>query len=331
MVEKILAGLHRVVVPLPGNPLKEINSYVLTSSDRNLIIDTGMKRPECQEVLEASLAELGVDLERTDFIATHLHADHAGLISTLIRSGSRAFMGELDAEVMKLAFADVSKVIPLTEFAIRSGFPEEEVRASLHNHPGNKYSAHKVVDYMPLRGGERFEVGHYQLEVVATPGHTNGHISLYEPEKKLFFSGDHVLGDITPNIQAWSDAHDPLATYLTSLEKAAELDVELCLPGHRSLIEDFGKRIEELVEHHRVRANEVISILTGQRKTAYQTAGEMTWDIVARSWEDFPIMQRWFATGEAIAHLRYIEGKGLVQRETVDGQVLYWSDGASRL
>jgi glyoxylase-like metal-dependent hydrolase (beta-lactamase superfamily II) len=331
MIEEIGPGLHRVVVPLPGNPLKEINSYVLTSSDRNLIIDTGMKRPECQEVLEAGLDEIGVDLERTDFIATHLHADHAGLISTLLRSGSRAFMGELDAEVMKIDFADLTKTIPLREFAIRSGFPAEEVRASLHNHPGNKYSAHKTVDYIPLRGGERFEVGGYRLEVVATPGHTNGHIALYEPEKKLFFSGDHVLGDITPNIQAWSDGQDPLATYLSSLEKAALLDVELCLPGHRSLIEDCGKRIAELVEHHRARANEVISILTGDRKTAYQTAGEMSWDIVARSWEDFPIMQRWFATGEAIAHLRYVEHKGLIERETVDGQVLYSSDGKSRL
>jgi glyoxylase-like metal-dependent hydrolase (beta-lactamase superfamily II) len=331
MIEKILPGLHRVVVPLPGNPLKEINSYVLTSRDRNLIIDTGMKRPECQEVLEAGLDEIGVDLERTDFIATHLHADHAGLISTLIRSGARAYMGTLDAQVMKINFADISKTIPLSEYAIRSGFPAEEVRTSLHNHPGNKYSSETRVAYIPLEGGETFEVGGYRLEVVATPGHTNGHIALYEPDKKLFFSGDHVLGDITPNIQAWSDDHDPLSVYLQSLSQASELDVDLCLPGHRSLIEDCGKRIGELVEHHRLRANEAISILTGDRKTAYQTASEMSWDIVARSWEDFPIMQRWFATGEAIAHLRYIEGKGMIERELVDGQVLYSSDGKSRL
>jgi glyoxylase-like metal-dependent hydrolase (beta-lactamase superfamily II) len=204
MIEEILPELHRVVVPLPGNPLKEINSYVLTSSDRNLIIDTGMKRPECQEVLEAGLDQIGVDLERTDFISTHLHADHAGLISTLIRNGSRAYMGGLDAQVMKIDFAHLTKTIPLSEYAIRSGFPAEEVRASLHNHPGNKYSGQRVVDYVPLEGGESFEVGAYRLEVVATPGHTNGHISLYEPEKKIFFSGDHVLGDITPNIQAGS-------------------------------------------------------------------------------------------------------------------------------
>ena len=331
MNEEILPGLHRVVVPLPGNPLKEINSYVLTSSVRNLIIDTGMKRPECQEALEAGLDEIGVDLERTDFIATHLHADHAGLVSTLMRSGSRAFMGTLDAQVMKLDFADITKVIPLREYAVRSGFPAEEVRKSLHNHPGNKYSGQRVVDYTPLEGGEVFEVGAYRLEVVATPGHTNGHIALYEPEKKLFFAGDHVLGDITPNIQAWSDEHDPLATYLSNLKKADQLDVELCLPGHRSLIEDFSQRIAELVEHHRLRANEVISILTGERKTAYQTAGEMSWDIVARSWEDFPIMQRWFATGEAIAHIRYVEQMGLIQREMAGEQVLYSSDGHARL
>jgi len=331
MIEKIRPGLHRVVVPLTGNPLKEINSYVLTSSDRNLIIDTGMNRPECQEVLEAGLDEIGVDLERTDFIATHLHADHEGLIATLIRSGSRAFMGVADARLMKTGFAHWLKDNPVALYAARSGFPADELQASLQNHPANKYGSRKAVDYVALAGGEVFEVGEYRLEIVPTPGHTNGHVSVYEPNKKIFFSGDHVLGDITPNIQAWTDDHDPLAVYLASLEKVDALDVDLCLPGHRSPIEDFGRRIEELAEHHRERANEVVSILTGARKTAYQTASEMSWDIVASSWGDFPIMQRWFATGEAIAHLRYVEGKGLIRRDVVDGQILYSSDGRSRL
>jgi glyoxylase-like metal-dependent hydrolase (beta-lactamase superfamily II) len=331
MIEEILPGLHRVVVPLTGNPLREINSYVLTSNDRNLIIDTGMNRPECQEVLEAGLDEIGVDLERTDFIATHLHADHEGLISTLIRSGSRAFMGEPDALLMRDGFAHWLEDNPVAEYAARSGFQDEELRASLQNHPANKYSSQTAVDYVSLVGGETFEIGEYRLEIVPTPGHTDGHISVYEPNKKIFFSGDHVLGDITPNIQAWADDHDPLAVYLSSLEKVDELDVELCLPGHRRLIEDFGKRIAELVEHHRERASEVVSILARGRKTAYQTASEMNWDIVANSWSDFPIMQRWFATGEAIAHLRYVEGKGLIQRELVDGQILYSSDGKSKL
>ena len=331
MIEKILPGLHRVIVPLPDNPLREINSYVLTSRDRNLIIDTGMNRPQCREVLEAGLDEIGVDLERTDFIATHLHADHEGLISTLLRSGSRAFMGELDAVPMKVSFAEWLKHNPMDEYAIRSGFPGEELRASLQNHPGNKYGSETIVSYIPVRDGAIFEVGEYRLETVATPGHTSGHISLFEPSKKIFFSGDHVLGDITPNIQAWSDDHDPLAVYLSSLKKVDQLDVELCLPGHRSLIRDFKTRVAELEEHHRERANELISILMQGRETAYQAASHMSWDIVADSWDDFPIMQRWFATGEAIAHLRYLEGKQLIRRELVGEQILYSSDGKSRL
>jgi glyoxylase-like metal-dependent hydrolase (beta-lactamase superfamily II) len=329
MVEEILPRLHRVVVPLPDNPLREINSYVLTSNDRNLIIDTGMNRPECREVLEAGLDEIGVDLERTDFIVTHLHADHAGLVSTLFRSGSRAFMGEQDALLMTMGFADWLKDNPVAEYAARSGFPADELRASLTNHPGKKYSGRSGVDYAPLSGGESFEVGDYQLEIVPTPGHTSGHVAVYEPHEKLFFSGDHVLGDITPNIQAWTDDQDPLAVYLSSLDAVDDLDVDLCLPGHRSLIDGFRRRIAELKEHHRQRANEVISILAKGRKTAYQTASEMSWDIVASSWDGFPLMQRWFATGEAIAHLRYAEGEGMIQREMVDGRILYWSDGRS--
>ena len=332
MVEEILPRLHRIVVPLPGNPLKEINSYVLTSDDRNLIIDTGMNRPECREVLEPGLESIGVDLERTDFIATHLHADHQGLIPILLRPGSRAYMGEADALRMQIVFDPRSTDSPMGAYAGQSGFPPDVLEASLQNHPGFKYGSRVIVDYIPLKGGEIFEVGDYTLETVSTPGHSEGHVCFYERKKKIFFAGDHVLGDITPNIQAWSDDHDPLDDYVTSLRNVDELEVDLCLPGHRSIIQDFSKRIAELIEHPRERANEVIDILVKSGgRNGYETAAQMSWDIRAKSWEDFPIMQRWFATGEALAHLRYLEGKGLVQRELLDGHNVYSTDGTSRL
>jgi glyoxylase-like metal-dependent hydrolase (beta-lactamase superfamily II) len=331
MVEEIRPHLHRIVVPLPGNPLKEVNSYILTSPDRNLIIDTGMNRPECQEVLEAGLEEIGVDLERTDFIGTHLHADHQGLISTLMRSGSKVYMGALDTPAFRGTANTWSKDGFMGDYARRSGFPEEDLGASMQNHPGFKYSSAKTVEYIELEEGDAFEVGDYRLTVLHTPGHTNGHICLYDEEKKIFFSGDHVLGDITPNIASWSDDLDPLDQYLTSLEKVDRLEVDLCLPGHRSLIQNFHERIEELLEHHRARANEVIEILETGDKNAYDTAGQMTWSIRANSWEEFPVMQRWFATGEAIAHLIYVEGKGMIQKQEVDNLIVYSTEGGQRL
>jgi len=46
-------------------------------------------------------------------------------------------------------------------------------------------------------------------------------------------------------------------------------------------------------------------------------AGRMTWDMTYGSWDDFPVVQQWFATGEALAHLKYLEDKGLVVRDMV--------------
>ena len=40
----------------------------------------------------------------------------------------------------------------------------------------------------------------------------------------------------------------------------------------------------------------------------------MSWDIDCESWELFPVAQKWFATGEALAHLRYLEGEGRIRR-----------------
>jgi glyoxylase-like metal-dependent hydrolase (beta-lactamase superfamily II) len=328
MVEQVLPSLYRVVVPLPGSPLKEVNSYVLTSPDRNLVIDTGMNRPECLAALETGLAEIGIDLDATDFLATHLHADHHGLIPTLLRPGCRAFMGAVDAQHMRHGMG-WSTDSPMGRYMARSGFPADDLIASFQNHPGFKFRPDRVVEYERLYEGDLVEIGDYRLRVIDTPGHTHGHISLYDPDQRLFIAGDHVLGDITPNIQAWSDDDDPLADYLDSLEKVESLDVEICLPGHRRLIHQFQKRTRELTEHHHERAAEIVELLTADGpRNAYDTAARMRWDIRARSWQEFPIMQRWFATGEAIAHLRFLEEQGRVGRLNDDEQIVYTIEAA---
>jgi glyoxylase-like metal-dependent hydrolase (beta-lactamase superfamily II) len=127
---------------------------------------------------------------------------------------------------------------------------------------------------------------------------------LYEPDKKILVAGDHILIDITPNIQCWTDEQNPLQDYLTSLDKVNDMEIDLVLPGHRRVITDHRKRIAELKEHHRARLEEVLSILEDHPQTAFEVASQMTWDLDADSWEDFPRAQKWFATGEAIAHLR---------------------------
>jgi glyoxylase-like metal-dependent hydrolase (beta-lactamase superfamily II) len=119
----------------------------------------------------------------------------------------------------------------------------------------------------------------------------------------------------------WSDQGNPLEEYLASLDKVYNFDVSVVLPGHRRIFRDFRKRIRELKKHHQRRVEEVIDILKKGRKNAYQIAAEMEWDIDYGSWELFPTTQKWFAVGEAISHLRYLEEKGVI-RKRLDGEVL---------
>ena len=58
--------IFSIQVELPENPLRALNSYVITSPQGNLVIDTGFNRPECREDLWRGLEELGLDLTKTD-------------------------------------------------------------------------------------------------------------------------------------------------------------------------------------------------------------------------------------------------------------------------
>jgi glyoxylase-like metal-dependent hydrolase (beta-lactamase superfamily II) len=324
MIDTIRPGLHRIEVPIPRSPLKAINSYVLTSRDRNLVIDTGMRRPECEQALRAGLEELAVDLSATDFFITHLHADHLGLVGELAADTSRVYFNRPDGELIEAGIQDPGVWYePVIERARKGGFSAEEIEEALRRHPGLRFSPISYPDFVFVDDGDELEIGDYRFVVVATPGHTPGHLCLYEPRLKILMSGDHVLGDITPNITMWRENDDSLGDYLESLEKVAKLDVELALPGHRTAIEDCRGRIEELKEHHRRRLAEVMAILANRSATAYEVASKMTWDIVAKSWQDFPVVQKWFAVSEASAHLFYLEQRDKVIVEERDG-LLMW-------
>ena len=319
MTEELLPNLFRIKIPLPENPLKYLNSYVIMGSERNLIIDTGLNRKECLDAMHTGLRELNLDLEETDFFITHLHADHFGLVSKLVAATRKTYFNRPDTEIIE-AWEGWETMI---NYGGQNGFPKDALRAALNSHPGYKFSSSWVPELSILRDDDTITIGDYRFKCIETPGHTRGHTCLYEPRKKILISGDHILSDITPNIQCWSDQEDPLKNYLASLDKVHQLDVDLVLPGHRRVFRNLRERIAELKKHHRNRAEEVLVILSKGPRNAFQVASEMTWDISYESWEQFPLSQKWFATGEAIAHLRYLEEKGRLLRKT-EGEVTFF-------
>jgi len=319
MAEEIIPNIFRITVPLPRNPLKFLNSYVLCGEERSLVVDTGLNRPECLEALQQGLGSLGLDPEKTDIFITHMHSDHSGLAPEMSSRGARVFASATDAAIIN----DRTDWSELMRFAWACGLPEDKLLEARDKHPGYKYRPTGQVHFSHVADGDVLDLGGYRLRCLHTPGHTAGHICLYEPEKKLFLAGDHILEEITPNISQWREGINPLGDYLHSLDKVSDLQVELVLPGHRRLFADFKGRIATLKAHHERRLQEVLGLLDAQPQTPYSIASQMSWDMSYASWEDFPMAQKWFASGEALAHLSLLESRGEISRRMENGRLAF--------
>ena len=169
-----------------------------------------------------------------------------------------------------------------------------------------------------VENGDILTVGDYHFQVILTPGHTPGNTMLWEAFEGIMFTGDNILFDITPNITFWDDMPDALGSYLDSLERSMTYPVRYAFPGHRKT-GDYHERIKTLITHHEFRIAEALKVVREYPgKDASWIAGQMRWRIRASTWEDFPIVQKRFAVGEAIAHLDYLGRRGKIRSEIND-------------
>ena len=313
-VLELLPGLFRLPIPLPRNPLRELNAYLIRGRERSLLIDTGFREPACRQALQAGLRAAGAEHDPLDVLRTHIHTDHPGLASEVVRPGGAIYIGRGDYPFTSRAWEE-EYWGRIDQRFLQEGFPPEELRITTGTNPARTLGPDlDLPNYQPLEDGDRLTVGEYTLEVIAAPGHTPGQICLWMADQQVLFTADHVLFDITPNITMWPNLPNALGRYLESLTRIGTYPARLALPGHRHTA-DLAPRIQALLAHHRRRAAETLAIVRREGGlNAYQVASRMTWDIRADSWADFPLNQKWFATGEALAHLEYLAEEGAVVR-----------------
>lgn len=326
MIKQILPYLFSINVVLPDSPLKSLKSYVFKGKKRCLLIDTGFNRPECLASLKEGIAELNLDMNKTDILITHCHADHSGLVGKIAAENSRIFMNALDHQ-LTVDFIENGDLYwrEIAEFNIREGFPVEEMERSMQMNPARNFAAEQPFDAIPLADNDVLRVGEAELLAIATPGHTPGHMCFYLEKEKIMLAGDHVLFDITPNITTWKNMPDSLEHYLRSLRKVRNYAVETPLAAHRESNGSWQGRIDELLLHHEQRLQNACDIVVQAESIhAYDVASRMRWDIRAKNWSDFPLGQKRFAVGEAIAHLNYLVDHNRLRRSEVEG-ISYYS------
>lgn len=322
MVQEIVNNICTFRIDLPDNPLRWLNCYVIKGVDggRNLLLDSGFNRSECLDDLLSGIKELGLGPETTDVFFTHSHADHTGNAAALQRLGYKLMMGRIDYQHLSTS-PWLSEMRRLGKEGI-----EEKIIERLRGDPEREMMVSAPFTAELLDDGDRLCYGGYEWECIVTPGHTPGHICLYSKESKIMFTGDQVLFDITPNITTYSHKLDALGDYMASLQKINGYEVELALPAHRTTGSiDFHERVRQLYKHHETRLDEAEQIVyENPGLSAFEVAGQMSWSIRAADWEHFPSQQKWFASGEALAHLVHLEHMGRIESYiTGGGQMLY--------
>lgn len=322
MAEQIAQGLYRLEIPLVGSPLKTLNSYLITG-ERNLLIDTGFREESCRTAIVAQLQECGVDMDKTDIFLTHVHTDHTGLSTDLIRPGCQIYISRVDGEVLTQRCTDAFWRMRY-ENMIREGFTRQEMEDLFGQNPAQDMAPLIYDGYAFLEDGDILHYGGRRLRCILTPGHSPGHMCLYDETEEILFSGDHILFHITPNITRWEEMPNALGTYLESLRALRDLPVKTLLPAHREKTGELRARTDELLSHHHRRLEDTLRTVRDMPgSTAYEIAGAMRWKIRCRSWEDFPLAQKFFAVGEALSHLDHLAVLGQVEEICKDG-TMYW-------
>ncbi len=322
MIVNITDNIYTFPIKLPNNPLQYLNSYVIKSRDggRDLLIDTGFKRRDCLNILLDAMKELQLEPKNTDVFITHFHSDHSGNLGALYDMGCRIIVGRKELKEF-----DRSVWPRVPERYAHEGMPERIV-ATFYDNPSMRYMPEHFEPFRLVEDGEVLCYGGHRLKCIHTPGHSLGHLCLYDEENRILFCGDHVLFDITPNITCRCERRDILHIYMYGLEKLRDCHPELVLPGHRSYGKlDLQARIDEIIAHHTARLNEALQIVSDSPgQTGYDISGHMAWHIRARSWDKFPDSQKWFAMGEGLAHLDCLMEDHLIrQYENAEGKLVY--------
>jgi glyoxylase-like metal-dependent hydrolase (beta-lactamase superfamily II) len=319
MIHQVVEGIYRVEIPLPIPVVRSMNCYVITDSDRSLVVDPGMAHEMCRRALLTSLNEIGIDLTRTDFLITHHHLDHFGLLPGIIGNGSRVYLSAIEATIIeKIASGAILPI--LSRLLHLMGFPEEDPQKALPELLGDEYGAMNQWPFHHLSDGTIITKGGRDFRCILAPGHSPGHICLHEADSGLLIAGDVF----SPVLQFFCNTENPLQHQLESFRHLNALNARAVLPGHRDIFTRVAETTEQLETHHRLRNESIVEALADRSMDAYQVADRLAPGTQASGpWDALPNILKFIAARDCLAHLLYLESEGRVTRKTVAERMIY--------
>jgi glyoxylase-like metal-dependent hydrolase (beta-lactamase superfamily II) len=320
---EVAAGVYRLPLPLPNDGLRAVNVYALVSGTGLMLIDSGWAIAGARAVLDEALGALGRsarDVRRV--LVTHVHRDHYTQAVYLRREfGTRVSLGTGERESLELSMRrDRVPLQSQLRYLRLLGAGELADRLAKLQGPRDPWRIGWEAPDDWLHDGQAVGHGDRVLDVVATPGHTRGHVVFHDAGSRLLFAGDHVLPAITPSIgfePAMSP--DPLGAFLGSLTLMRTRPDARLLPAHGPVTDSAHARVDQLIAHHGTRLDETEAAVGAGARTACEAAGLLRWTRRGRTLDELDPYNQMLAVTETAAHLQLLAAQGRLARHEADG------------
>lgn len=277
-----MENIYKIKLPTPFF-VGPVNVFLLTG-DTLTLVDTGLNTPESMTALTQQLGKLGYRInDLQQIVITHAHHDHFGLAGKLVQKSQAITLMHPNVvpwlvnynqtfEKYMTFFEDLFRQARVSEkFDIKTKAARPNFNTMVDSAPVGKVLASKEV----IRAGSD------NWQVIFTPGHAGSSICLYQPDKKLLISGDHLLPTISSNPlleppEKQGIKREPsLPGYIKSLQITGSMDIKTVLPGHGENIYNHRQVVEKRLGQFASRQEHVLGLVNMEPKTAFQICMNM--------------------------------------------------------
>jgi glyoxylase-like metal-dependent hydrolase (beta-lactamase superfamily II) len=315
---EVVDGVFELRLPIPFEE-GSVNVFFFPDGNDADLLDCGMNSDESIALIRGALAQIGAKRLRR-LVVTHIHPDHYGAAGTFAGEGmADLYIHRLEVPLVHPRYVELEHLVSeVRTYLLVNGVPAGDAEEISNSQRALSEVVKTAEPAVQLDGAELLELGRRRLRVEWTPGHSPGHICLYDPQDKVLFAGDTLLPDVSPNIGLHPQSTpDPLHEYLAGLRRIAAYEPELILPAHGRPFNNAPARVKVLEAHHRRRLDQIVEIV-GRGK-------ESGWDVALELWghrEHF--YEKRLALQEALAHLQALAVDGRVTK-SVTPETVRWT------
>ena len=308
VVQEIAAGVLWLRMPLPF-ALDHINLWLLPERDGGCtLVDCGYGDIPTRALWERHFGATLRAMPIRRIVATHYHPDHVGNAAWLSRRFDAPVAMTnaeyLTAHAVAEGFGGHTPGATIDLFR-RHGMTEADRTALAQR--GNAYR--RGVPDLPqvieaMQAGDAWPAGDTTWRIIGGHGHSPDHASLFCAERGVLISGDMLLPKISTNVSVhpFDPDGNPLRRFLDSISAFLDLPSDtLVLPSHGLPFRGIALRVGQLRAHHDARLGELEAAV---RAAAAPLCAADLVPVLFRRVLD--LQQRYFAMGEAIAHLNHL-------------------------